>query len=62
MSAYLWSRGLLDSPRLVAEQRHWMGRPGSALVEVLGPRDDIETVRVAGTAVTILDGEVRLPG
>lgn len=62
MSAYLWSRGLLDSPRLVAEQGHWMGRPGSALVEVLGPRDDIETVRVAGTAVTILDGEVRLPG
>jgi len=61
MSAYLWSRALLDSPRFVAEQGHWMGRPGSALVEVVGPRDNIETVRVAGTAVTILEGEVRLP-
>ena len=61
MSAYLWSRGLLESPRFVAEQGHWMGRPGSALVEVVGTRDDIETVRVAGTAVTILEGEVLLP-
>ena len=61
MAAYLWRRELLDSPDFVAEQGHWMGRPGTAAVEVVGPRDAIETVRVGGTAVTVLEGEVLLP-
>jgi trans-2,3-dihydro-3-hydroxyanthranilate isomerase len=60
MAAYLWHHGLLESPDFVAEQGHWIGRPGKARVEVVGPREDIETVRVGGAAVTVLRGELEL--
>ncbi len=60
MGAYLWRYGLLDAPRFVAEQGHWLGRPGQANVEVIGPRDAIETVKVGGAAVTVLRGELEL--
>ncbi|HRQ39620.1 MAG TPA: PhzF family phenazine biosynthesis protein [Chloroflexota bacterium] len=60
MAAYLWQYGLLDNPTFVAEQGHWMGRPGQAWVEVVGPREDIETVKVGGTAVTVIWGELNL--
>ena len=57
MAAYLWRCGLIESPRFTAEQGHWMGRPGTASVEVVGPPEDIETVKVGGQAVTVLKGE-----
>lgn len=60
MAAYLWHHGLLDSPTFVAEQGHWMGRPGQAWVDVVGPREDIETVKVGGTAVTVIRGELEI--
>ena len=60
MAAYLWRYGLIAGPRFVAEQGHWMGRPGHADVEVVGPPDAIETVRVGGAAVTVLRGELAL--
>jgi trans-2,3-dihydro-3-hydroxyanthranilate isomerase len=60
MGAYLWHHGLLDRPTFIAEQGHWMHRPGLAKVEVVGPRDDIETVKVGGSAVTVLRGELSL--
>jgi trans-2,3-dihydro-3-hydroxyanthranilate isomerase len=60
MGAYLWQRGLLESPRFLAEQGHWMGRPGRAQVEVLGPREAPEAVRVGGGAATVVRGELRL--
>lgn len=58
MGAYLWHYGLIDKPTFTAEQGHWLERPGQAFVEVVGPRDDIETVKVGGTAVTVLRGEM----
>jgi len=58
MSAYLWHYGLIDSPHLCVEQGHWMERPGNAKVEVIGPRENIETVRVGGQAVVILRGKI----
>jgi trans-2,3-dihydro-3-hydroxyanthranilate isomerase len=60
MGAYLWHHGLIDRPTFIAEQGHWMHRPGLAKVEVVGPRDDIETVKVGGSAVTVLRGELVL--
>ena len=60
MAAYLWARGLIDSPRFTAEQGHWMGRPGSAEVEVIGPRHAIAGVRVAGRAHVLIRGELLL--
>jgi trans-2,3-dihydro-3-hydroxyanthranilate isomerase len=55
MAALLFRHGRLG-PRLVAEQGHWLGRPGRAEVEVVGPPEAIETVRVGGAAVTVLRG------
>lgn len=60
MAAYLWSEGALGSPRFVAEQGHWMDRPGRAEVEVLGPPEAIEGVRVGGTGVVLIDGQLVL--
>lgn len=58
MGAYIWHHGLMDSPKFVAEQGHWMGRPGRAQVEVVGQPDAIETVKVGGNAATIIRGEL----
>ncbi len=60
MAAYLWHYGLIDSPQFVAEQGHWLKRPGQATVEVVGPRHAIETVKVGGAAATILRGQLTL--
>jgi len=61
MAAYLWARGLIDSPTFVAEQGHLMGRPGRAEVEVLGPRDAITGVRAAGQGRVVMSGQVFMP-
>ncbi len=60
MAAYLWHHGLLDGPAFVAEQGHWMGRPGRAEVEVLGSQAAPTGVRVAGSGVVLMDGHLRL--
>jgi trans-2,3-dihydro-3-hydroxyanthranilate isomerase len=60
MGAYLWHYSLIEQPSFCAEQGHWMQRPGIATVDVIGPRDAIETVKVGGSAVTIMRGELVL--
>ncbi len=60
MAAYLWRYGLIDRPEFIAEQGHWMGRPGQANVEVIGPREDIQLVKVGGAAVAVMQGELIL--
>lgn len=60
MAAYLWYYGLIDLPVFIAEQGHWMQRPGQAFVEVLGARKAIETVKVGGSAVAVLKGELSI--
>jgi trans-2,3-dihydro-3-hydroxyanthranilate isomerase len=57
MAAYLWRYGLIESRRFIAEQGHWLKRPGLAFVEIQGSRDDIEGVRVGGQAVVVMRGE-----
>jgi trans-2,3-dihydro-3-hydroxyanthranilate isomerase len=61
MGAYLWHYQLIDRAVFIAEQGHWLSRPGQATVEVIGPPDDIQAVKVGGQAVTILRGELILP-
>ncbi|MCT8159654.1 PhzF family phenazine biosynthesis protein [Pseudoruegeria sp. SHC-113] len=60
MAAYLWHHGLIEAPRFTAEQGHWMGRPGQAQVEVLGPREAITGVKVGGQARVLMRGELAL--
>jgi PhzF family phenazine biosynthesis protein len=60
MAAYLWAEGLIEVPRFVAEQGHWLGRPGEATVEVLGARDDITGVKVGGHGRVLMRGELHL--
>jgi trans-2,3-dihydro-3-hydroxyanthranilate isomerase len=58
MAAYLWHYGLIDQPRFTAEQGHWMSRPGVGDVEVIGPPEDIQTVKVGGKAALVMRGEL----
>lgn len=60
MAAYLWAEGLIDAPRFVARQGDGLGRPGQAQVEVLGPRDGITGVVVAGAAHVLMSGTLHL--
>jgi trans-2,3-dihydro-3-hydroxyanthranilate isomerase len=61
MAAYLWRYRLIERPTFLAEQGHWMKRPSQIYVEVIGSPDAIETVKIGGSAVVILQGEVLLP-
>ena len=60
MAAYLWRHGVIDSPKFVAEQGHWLGRPGSAQVEVLGLENNISGVNVAGYGYVLMSGSLSL--
>ena len=60
MAAFCWRYGLIRSPEFIAEQGHWMGRPGRAWVRVDGPRDAPESVRVGGSARTLIRGILAL--
>jgi trans-2,3-dihydro-3-hydroxyanthranilate isomerase len=60
MAAYLWHYGLIDKPAFLVEQGHWLNRPGIGTAEVVGPRDDIQTVKVGGGAVAVLRGELSI--
>jgi trans-2,3-dihydro-3-hydroxyanthranilate isomerase len=57
MAAYLFANGAIGA-RFTAEQGHDLGRPGLAEVEVLGTPDDISGVKVGGSGVIIMRGEV----
>ncbi|HND84150.1 MAG TPA: PhzF family phenazine biosynthesis protein [Pseudobdellovibrionaceae bacterium] len=60
MGAYLWKYGLIKERKFIAEQGHWMGRPGRATVEAVGEFENLESVIVSGTAVTVIDGDFHI--
>ena len=60
MASYLWANNLIETPTFVAEQGHGLGRPGQAHVELLGPRNAIAGVRVAGPGYVLMQGEVSI--
>ncbi|MEM7524513.1 MAG: PhzF family phenazine biosynthesis protein [Pseudomonadota bacterium] len=57
MAAYLFAKGWIGRS-FRAEQGHFCGRPGVAEVEIVGPADDIAAVRVGGSGVVVMRGEV----
>lgn len=58
--AYLWQHGLIETPQFMAEQGHWMGRPGQATVRVVGAPGSIERVEVGGQGHILMRGDVDL--
>ncbi|AYA38767.1 PhzF family phenazine biosynthesis protein [Hymenobacter oligotrophus] len=60
MAAYLWHHNYLPGPEFVAEQGHWMNRPGTVQVRVVGPREAIETVQISGSAAVLVAGQLEL--
>ncbi len=60
MGAYLWRYGLVREPTYTVEQGHLMGRDGIVRIEVDADGDTPTTVRVAGTAVTVLTGNIEV--
>jgi trans-2,3-dihydro-3-hydroxyanthranilate isomerase len=60
MAAFLWRYGLIKNPQFIAQQGHWMGRPGEAHVEVLGAPENIHGVRVSGGVVSLIEGRLSL--
>jgi trans-2,3-dihydro-3-hydroxyanthranilate isomerase len=59
MAAYLWHYGYLAQPEFIAEQGHWMGRPGTVQVSITGPRENIEAVQIGGPAVVVVEGVLK---
>ena len=58
MLAYMWHHRLINKKRITAQQGHWMQRPGQAELEVVGEPENIETVKLTGSAVTVIKGEL----
>ncbi|MFL5814954.1 MAG: PhzF family phenazine biosynthesis protein [Bdellovibrionia bacterium] len=58
MAAYLWKYGFVQEDRLIAEQGHWMGRPGVGELERVGSADNIQAIRLSGEAVTLIEGKI----
>ena len=58
MGAYAVYYGLLNGPQLLAEQGHFVNRPGKGTLEIVGPPSKIEAVKLAGPAVRVLDGNI----
>ncbi len=56
MGAYVVHNKLKSGPKLVAEQGHFVGRPGQGVLEIGGSPDQITTVRLGGSAVKTLEG------
>lgn len=56
MGAYVVHYGLKPGPTLAAEQGQFVGRPGRGMLEILGSPEQIESVRLSGAAVKVLEG------
>jgi len=62
LGAYLLKNGIVGGSQLIvdiiAEQGYEIGRPSTVLVEVTRAGAEITRVRVGGTAITVLEGEI----
>ena len=58
MVHYGWISSINQVTSIVIEQGHFMDRPGKVIVEVQGTQNDIQQVKVSGTAVTVIKGLV----
>lgn len=57
-AAYLWHHQMIDVQSYVAEQGHWMGRPGQARVEIMGLPENITGIKVSGQGHILMRGHL----
>ncbi|MDF1539641.1 MAG: PhzF family phenazine biosynthesis protein [Candidatus Thorarchaeota archaeon] len=60
MVHYGWISSINTVSSIVIEQGYSVDRPGKVIVEVQGTQNDIQQVKVSGTAVTVMKGTVFL--
>lgn len=58
MGCFVFAHGLKAGTSLVAEQGHFVNRPGLGWLEIDGTAKQIQGVRLAGAAVRVLDGKI----
>jgi trans-2,3-dihydro-3-hydroxyanthranilate isomerase len=58
MGAYLVRYGLKNGPLLHIEQGHLLGRPGQGQLEVRGSGENIQGIKLGGSAVKTLEGTI----
>jgi trans-2,3-dihydro-3-hydroxyanthranilate isomerase len=58
MGAYLVRHGLKSGPLLHIEQGHLLGRPGYGQLEVRGSAENIQGIKLSGSAVKTLEGTI----
>jgi trans-2,3-dihydro-3-hydroxyanthranilate isomerase len=62
MGCYLYRYGIIKKPRMVCEQGHLMGRPGTGILELEGTPENITQVKLFGKGTVSLKGEyTKLP-
>jgi trans-2,3-dihydro-3-hydroxyanthranilate isomerase len=61
MGSLMYRSGLLSSGRMVLEQGHTLGRPGTGELQLEGSPEQISRVRLYGAAVESLRGVLELP-
>jgi trans-2,3-dihydro-3-hydroxyanthranilate isomerase len=61
LGCFVLHSGLKKGPKLLAEQGHFVSRPGEGVLEISGPADQIEGVRLGGAAVRVLEGKLFIP-
>ena len=61
MGAYVVHHGLKAGPTLVAEQGHFVGRPGRGVLEIIVDGERIDSVSLGGAAVRVLEGTIFVP-
>lgn len=64
LAAYLWRTQALalsaERPNFMAEQGHWLGRPGSAEARIVLDGDVLRSVEIGGQGVVVMRGDVPL--
>ena len=60
MASYLWHYNLLEKENFIAEQGHFMGRPGEGFVELVGTKENIKGIKLSGSAVTVMKGVIKI--
>ena len=60
MGAYVVHYRLNPGPKLIAEQGHFIERPGTGVLEITSDSNRITSVRLGGTAVKVIEGVIYL--